>query len=291
MLKTFFKLLLSTVIYTVVFILANAIAPFSQGVRELGTSGSPWGLLLMFITPAWICFTIYYIIRHAQVAGKKLFLYIVFTMFFAQLFMAQIETLFFGEAFPALTKRDILLIMIAGFIPLLVTAPVMIKFFRNTNAEVETEKPDIKDLLKKLGIIGLIYLCVYFTFGYFAAWQFEELRIFYSGSPEKLNFLAHLVNIAKTNPIIFPFQILRGILFGIFVIPLINLFNTKKAFVTSICLIFLYLGITFLVPNALFPDRVRAGHFIELTTSMLLFGIIVGNILWVNKQNKQIEIQ
>jgi len=56
-------------------------------------------------------------------------------------------------------------------------------------------------------------------------------------------------------------------------------------------LIFLYLGITFLVPNALFPDRVRAGHFIELTSSMLLFGIIVGNILWVNKQNKQPEIQ
>jgi hypothetical protein len=35
-----------------------------------------------------------------------------------------------------------------------------------------------------------------------------------------------------------------------------------------------------IIPNKLFPDIVRIAHLIEMTGSMLLFGIIVGNILW-----------
>jgi len=285
-LKTFFKLSLSTVVYTVVFIVASAILPYSQGFKDLGVPDNPYGLLFMFITPALVCFTIYYIVKHARFSGKKLFINIVFVMFFVQLFLVQIETLYFGYAFPALTNLDILFIMIAGLLPLLVTVPLMMKFFENKNAIVETKKIDIKSTLKKLGIIGIIYLCVYMLFGYIIAWQFEELRIFYSGSTEKLNFWYQMLNNVKTDPFIFPFQIIRGILFGAFVIPLINMFNSKKVFITTICLIYVYLGVVLISPNVLFPDMVRIAHFFECTTSMLLFGKIVGNILWVNKTKK-----
>jgi len=269
-----------------VFVLANAFIPFSQGFRDLGVPDNPHGLLFMFITPALVCFTIYYIIKHAQFGGKKLFINIVFVMFFVQLFLVQIETLYFGYAFPALTNLDILFIMIAGLLPLLVTVPLMMKFFPNKNAIVETKEIDIKSTLKKLGIIGIIYLCVYMIFGYVVAWQFEELRIFYSGSAEKLNFWGQMLNNVKTDPFIFPFQIIRGILFGAFVIPLINMFNSKKVFITTICLIYVYLGVVLISPNVLFPDMVRIAHFFECTTSMLLFGKIAGNILWVNKTKK-----
>jgi len=119
-------------------------------------------------------------------------------------------------------------------------------------------------------------------FGYVVAWQFEELRIFYSGSAEKLNFWAQMFNNVKTDPFIFPFQIIRGILFGAFVLPLMHVFKTKKAFITAISLIYVYLGIVLISPNVLFPDAVRIAHFLECTTSMLLFGKIVANILWVN---------
>jgi len=289
MLKTFFKFSLSTVVYTVVFVLANVLMPFSQGFRDLGVPNNPYGLLFMFVTPVLVCFTIYYIVKHARFGGKKLFATIVFVMFFVQLFLVQIETAYFGYAFPALTNLDILFIMLAGLLPLLVTVPMMMKFFRNKNSSVEmAEKKsiDIKSTLKKIGIIGIIYPCIYMIFGYVIAWQFEELRIFYSGSAEKLNFLAQMLNNVKTDPYIFPFQIVRGMLFGAFVIPLINMFNTKKVFITTVCLIYVYLGVILISPNVLFPDMVRIAHFLECTTSMLLFGKIAGNILWVNKTKK-----
>ena len=285
MLKTFLKLSISVVVYTIVFILANTIVPFSQGVRELATSDDPLSLVFLLMTSVWVCFTIYYIIKHAQISGIKLFIQLVLVMFLVQIFMAQIETLFFGQAFPALTKWDVLLIMTVGLMTLLVTVAIMVIFFQNKDAMVEKKAIDTKTISKKLIIIGVLYVFVYFIFGYYVAWQFEDLRVLYSGSPEKLTFWKHLASI---NPILYPFQLLRGILFGVCVLPLMNMVKTKKEFGISVCMMYLYLGIVFLMPNALFPGMARIGHLLEMTSSMLFFGLIVSNILWVNKNHKPV---
>jgi len=284
MIKTFFKLLLATVLFTILFTVANALLPFSQGFKELGSSRDPIALLFLFISSAWTCFTIYFVIMHTDYSGKYLFLNLLFVIFFVQYFMTQIETLFFGHAF-ALSKPDIILLMIAGLFPLLGVTALLVKFFQNKNTVYEKGKVNIRDILVKLGIIGVIYLCVYMIFGYFVAWQFEELRIFYSGSSEKLSFWGKIVNNIKTNPVIFPFQIFRGILFGIAIIPIKNMVSKNKmAFITSVCLIYLCAAVVLLIPNALFPDMVRIAHLIEMSSSMLLFGIIVGNILYESRK-------
>jgi hypothetical protein len=200
-------------------------------------------------------------------------------MFFVQYFMTQIETLFFGGAFPVLTKPDIILIMLAGLFPLLGTVPLLVKFFKNKNIVYEKSKINIKDITIKLAVIGILYLCVYMVFGYFVAWQSEELRLFYTGSTEKLSFWGQMANNIKTNTVIIPFQILRGILFGVAIIPLRNMVNKNKIiFIINVCLIYLCTAIVLIIPNALFPDKVRIAHLIEMSSSMLFFGIIVGNI-------------
>jgi len=285
MIKTALKILLSVVLYALVFTIANIILPFSSGFRELGASADPMGILFILLNGAWICFTIYFIIKHSQIFGKKLFLDILFVIFFVQCFMTQIETLFFGSAFPALTKPDVILIMIANLIPLLATIPLLIKFFKRKDAAsescvIEKQPSNIKSIVLKLGIIGVIYLFVYLVFGYFVAWQFKELRIFYSGSSEKLSFFGQMLNNLAANPVIFPFQIFRGILFGAFIIPLRNMLGKNKmVFITSVCLVYLCTAVMLIIPNVLFPDIVRIGHLIEMTSSMLLFGIIVGNVM------------
>ncbi|GHU70592.1 hypothetical protein FACS189450_05270 [Spirochaetia bacterium] len=285
MIKTIIKLILCTVIYAIVFVMANALMPYSQDFKELGASGNSADLLFMLINAAWVCFTIYFIIHHTKYNGKKLFFNLLFIMFFVQAFMTQMETLFFTGAFPVLTKLDIGLIMAANLIPLSAVILLLIKFFQNKNAAIETEKHNINRVMAKLGIIGIIYLFVYMIFGYFVAWQFEELRIFYSNSAEKLGFFEHLLSNLQANPVIYPFQILRGILFGVFVLPLINMVNkNKRVFITSVCLVYLCTAVMLIIPNALFPDIVRIGHLIEMTGSMFLFGIITGNILWIKKK-------
>jgi len=295
MVKTVFKLILLTIIHALVFVIVNAIMPFSQGFKELGASEDPYVLLFMLVNSGWTCFTIYFITRHTSYRGKSLFFNLLFILFFVQCFMTQIETLFFGNAFPVLTKPDIILIMTASLIPLLVTIPILMKFFLKKPEGVNTDTVNqsspkklslgIKNILYKLGIIGGIYLFVYMFFGYFIAWQFEELRIFYTGSAEKLGFFGQMLNNFKTNLIIFPFQIIRGILFALFIFPLQKMVNKdKKTFIISVCLVYLSTAVMLIIPNVLFPDIVRYGHLIEMFTSMLLFGFITGNILWYKKQ-------
>ena len=285
MVKTVLKITLSIIVYTIVFVIANAILPFSPGFKELGASEDPAGILFILLNATWICFTVYFIIRHTHISGKKLFLNLLFVMFFVQCFMTQIETLFFTSAFPVLTKTDVILIMAAGLIPLLAAIPLLMKFFQHkgdTGESVVIQKQALKpkSIIFKLGIIGIIYLFVYMIFGYFVAWQFEELRIFYSGSAEKVGFFGQMINNFKANPVIFPFQIIRGILFAVFIIPLVNMVNKNKLiFVISVCLVYLCTAIVLIIPNALFPDMVRYGHLFEMTSSMLVFGIIVGNIM------------
>ena len=281
MIKIFFKLLLATVLYSVLFILANAILPFSKEFKELGSSGDPNSFIYLFISSAWICFTIYFIIKNTHYFGKILFINIVLIMFFIQCFMTQIETLFFGYAFSVLTRLDIILIMIAGLVPILGTTTILIKFFPKEIIVYESNNLCIKKILIRLGNIGIIYLCVYMIFGYFVAWQFEDLRIFYTGSSEKLSFWGQMANIIKTSPVTFPFQILRGTLFGLAVIPIFKMINKNKTvFIITVCLIYLCTAIVLIIPNVLFPDIVRIAHLIEMLGSMLLFGIIVGFIMW-----------
>ena len=278
--KTFFKLLLATVLFSVLFMAANALLPFSQEFKELGSSGDPMALVFFLISSAWTCFTIYFVIKNTEYSGKYLFLNLLFVLFFVQYFMTQIETLFFGYAFTVLTKLDIILLMLVGLFPLLGVIALLVKFFQNKNVIHEKGKINIKGILIKLGIIGIIYFCIYMIFGYFVAWQFEELRLFYSGSSDKLSFWGQIANNIKTKPIIIPFQILRGILFGTAIIPIKNMAGKNKmVFITSVCLVYLCAAIVLIIPNALFPDMVRIAHLIEMSSSMLLFGIIVGNIL------------
>ena len=293
MVKTIFKLLLLTVIHVLIFLIGNAFMPYSPDFKELGASSDPIGLLFMLINSGWTCFAIYFIIRHTFYRGRRLFFNLLFILFFIQCFMTQVETLFFGNAFPVLTKIDILLIMAASLIPLLAVIPLAMKLFImksksiNENPEIVKQSLNIKNMLIKLGIIGAIYLFVYMFFGYFVAWQFEDLRIFYTGTPEKLPFFKHIADLILNNPIIYPFQILRGILFAVFIFPLLNMINKSKiTFIISVCLVYLSTAVMLVIPNVLFPDVVRYGHLIEMLSSMLLFGIITGNVLWYNIDKK-----
>ena len=279
MIKKIFKLLLCVTVYTIVFSLTNAVLPFSQRFKELRPPENQAALLFLLINAAWVCFTAYYIIRHSYLSRKKLFLNTVFVVFFVQSFMMQIETALFGYAFSVLTRLDYILITLAGLPPVLAAVLLLVIFFQNKNIEDEKTDVNVKSILKKLGIIGIIYVCVYMLFGYFVAWQFEELRLFYSGSPEKLSFWRQLANNFKTNPLIYPFQILRGILFGVFVLPLKFMIKGKNAFRISVCLVYLCTAMLLVIPNPLFPDMVRIAHLLEMTSSMLLFGIIAGSIL------------
>ncbi len=78
--------------------------------------------------------------------------------------------------------------------------------------------------------------------GYFVAWQEEAVRVFCSGSTELEPFLAHVQQrMIRESPGLLPFQLLRGVL---------------------------WVGLALL--------GVRTTHFVEILSSMTLFGALSG---------------
>jgi len=279
--KKFLKFILLVFLYSLIFVIANAAMPFSKGFKDLRTSEDTITILFMLINNVWTCLTLYFIISRSYIKGIKLVICAAGVVFFVQTFMTQIETLFFGNAF-ILTKFDIILIMLAGLLPMLIVTPLAVKLFQRKETEITTITPFgiTSCMLKKILLIGIIYLAIYMIFGYFVAWQFKDLRVFYTDSAVKLSFFAQLANNMKTNPVIYPFQVFRGALFALATLPLLHFMKTKKDFIISVCLVYLCAAMILIIPNVLFPDTVRMAHFYEMASSMLLFGLISGNLLW-----------
>jgi len=189
--------------------------------------------------------------------------------------MTHIETLLFGSTFFAATKADIFLLMLSGLLPLIATVQLFIKFFQLREDLSMRNKINYKNIPVKLGIIGIIYLCSYILLGFLMTLIFDD-------------FVTHYGEAIENTPNVFlnaAIQISRGILYGAFVIPLLNILNAKRDFILSVCMVFLCAGIQLIIPNELFPENLRYIYLIEMTGAMLLFGIIAGNLLWKLKMS------
>ncbi len=277
--KKFFKFMLVVFVYSVLYTLPNMFLPFSQAFKSVNSSAAdPLSAVFLMVISVFNCFLLHFLVSRSSWRGAKRIAGIVFSVFMVASFMTQIETLFFGGAFEALTTGDVLLIMLAPLPSIVAATLLLVKFYGRKEASPEAGSLPIVPLIKRIAVLGAVYAVVYFLFGYFVAWQFEDLRVFYSGSAVDAGFIGQLMN---NELIIYPFQYLRGLMFVSFTLPLLSMLRkNKKAFLISVCLVYLTTAIVLVIPNPLFPDTVRWAHFAEMLSSMLLFGIITGYVLY-----------
>lgn len=148
----------------------------------------------------------------------------------------------------------------------------------------------------KLAAIALAYLILYWNAGYFIAWQNPELRAFYGQPGEATPFLASLANTLRDDPLLFPFQILRAMLWTLCALPVIRGSRVNVWWTAFL------VGLLFSVPqnighilaNPLIPiASVRLSHMIETASSTFLFGVIVvwllhrGHLPWRLVRNRR----
>jgi hypothetical protein len=122
---------------------------------------------------------------------------------------------------------------------------------------------------------AFIYVVLYFTFGYFIAWQSPALRAYYGGGNSN-GFLTQLTETWRATPWLFPFQFLRGLLWTLLALPIIRMLRgqrLEKAIVVG--LLFAVVTSQLLLPNPLMPYEVRMRHLVETASSNFLFGCIV----------------
>ena len=150
-----------------------------------------------------------------------------------------------------------------------------------TGATSPLPRMSIGAWLWKLALLGIVvYPLLFFTFGYYVAWQNPAVRTFYQGT-DPGSFLLQMRRILSGDGLLLPFEFFRGLLWaGLALLFLWTMNNRPWLGAILLALVFALLeNDSHLFPNPLMPAIVRQTHFIETASSNLIFGLIAAALL------------
>lgn len=267
-------------------------AIFPSSLTEASADNSN-GEILLLLSCVLNTAAILYFIYNSIIKGWKLVGILFLITFGIQYFMSQIETVWFNDSLN-LPINGILAIVTGGAIMSLFFALAAAWLTGNFKDKKEygggTLKVELVPMLKWVTLLAvIIWPLVYFMAGYLIAWQFAEVRLFYSGTTEMASFFS----IMKENVIsgLYFFQIFRGVLWVL--IAYLVLVSTKGTLLRKgliLGLLLSFLGSSqLLLPNPIMPYMVRMGHLVETATSSFLWGLILAWIFGKFTTNEQGE--
>ena len=147
----------------------------------------------------------------------------------------------------------------------------------------------LKEWLWKLGIIYVAYLVLYYSAGYFIAWQNPAVRAFYGSPGEALPFFQQMMHIFTSDPWLTPYQLLRTLIWvagAYLIIRGSRLPLWQTALIVGLMLS-VPQNIGHILPNSLIPlNSVRISHLIETASSTFIFGLIVTWLLYPKQMTR-----
>jgi hypothetical protein len=256
-------------------------------------SGSPGGLLgLMLLAAALNTAVLMIFVHYAEWTGLRLAATVAMVLYFVQFFLSQIETLWFNDAL-GLPMNLIHAIFAGGLFTALLYAPVLVGIMGKLKpvsgpSSLELTGIPMRKLLIRISIlVVLVYPVLYFTAGYFIAWQFEAVRIHYSGSAELKSFWEMLwLNLSNG---LWVWQIARGLLWVLIAWPVLA--AIRGGFPRSGIILGLLFAVLMnaqhLIPNPYMPGIIPLAHGIETASSNFIWGMaiawLVGPLVTISK--------
>lgn len=272
--------ILMMILWVAGLMIGNAIFPSSLMEMETDSNGSAG--FIFFLVSALNAGIILILIYKARYSSWKLAGQVFLVSFGIQYFMSQIETVWFNDSL-GLPARGIAAIVLGGAITLAIFSVIAIWITGKFKSEPDTSNDRIlkRFSVKKIILLSVvIWPLIYFAFGYFVAWQFEEVRLLYSGTTE----MDSLSVIMKANVAsgLYLFQFLRGflwVLIGILVLSMAR--GNRMSNGILLGLLFTILGSSgLLLSNPFMPEMVRIAHLLETSTSSFIWGFIISWTLW-----------
>jgi hypothetical protein len=290
--KNSFVLLVRLLLASVAMFIAYMVSTLVMGQTEttLTPEETSWAGIALVLVSTINALVLAYPILRSRWHGLKLIGAVFVIQFGVETFLTQIESLYFNRALQISTSEMVGLVS-AGAIRALIFAPLAIWFLGRMKHAGRTEEnalsPNSPGLIWRFAGLTVLYPIIYFLFGYFVAWQWEETRLFYTGTTDILPFVIHFRGLFASDPYIIPFQLMRGALWTALAALIVSMMKAKRwESALAVALVFAGLlssGIG-LFPNPYMPSMVRQSHFYEILSSMLLFGGIVG---WTLHRKKQ----
>lgn len=197
-------------------------------------------------------------------------------------FVTQIETWYFLSSL-TVTEQLLVELFLMGlpvafiFIPLAVWI-IGDKRIGSGEGEPFMRYIPAKQWVWKLGLIVIAYLILYWTAGYFIAWQNPDLRAFYGQPGEAMPFFEHTAYTFRNDPTLFLLQVFRALIWTLCAIPVIR--GSKLNVWWTALLVGLFFSVpqnmAHIMANPLIPDAsVRLSHLVETASSTFVFGVII----------------
>ncbi|HUH97748.1 MAG TPA: hypothetical protein VLZ89_10345 [Anaerolineales bacterium] len=137
----------------------------------------------------------------------------------------------------------------------------------------------------KLACAAILYVIVYFTFGYYVAWRTPGLPQFYGGT-DPGTFPAQLDSVLRDTPWLYALQLGRGLIWagvGCLILRMHKGGAWEAGLATGLSFTVL-MNAALLFPNPFMPPFVAHAHTIELLSSNFLYGILLSVLMmWDGK--------
>jgi hypothetical protein len=177
-------------------------------------------------------------------------------------------------------------LFLAGLIMAAVFAPLAVLILGKAKAAVNTTSA-LQLSIGKAGLIVVVYLVLYFTFGYFIAWRNPAVRSYYGGS-DPAGFIGQITSLMRSEPLLFLLQAARALLWAALALPVLRMMRGKWwERGLAVALLFTVMTSQLLLPNPLMPTEVRMAHLVETASSNFLFGWLVALILGRDLDNAE----
>jgi hypothetical protein len=218
--------------------------------------------------------------RRSSFKGLALLGQLLTLSFGVQVFLTQIETAYFLNAFPLLVGNfQVYNLIIRGLITSALFS-VLVTWMTGGFSRLPRPEPAFTtpadSSLKHGAWLGAAYFVLYMFFGYFTAWQVQELRLFYGGPAELNGFFEQYASALMGKPEFPVFQYFRGILWLLCLVPLFKGFTGNRLELVALSALALALLPTAQLSfaNPLMPAGVSLGHFWEVSISTGIFGAL-----------------
>ena len=271
-----FRILLLAVLYMICISLVFALVlPKQQNLPEAEQATIlPALLTLSFLNTVVIA----YLVSRSRWTGWKLVLTLCFVIFGVTTVMPQIETAVFVSLPGGLLPR----LFVAGFLFAAIFSPLVVLILGNRHQHEATQDDvyrlprTLNQWLWKLSVIAVVYVFLYFIFGYFVAWQSPAVRAYYAGS-DAGNFFAQMSSTLRDSPWLLLLQFFRGLLWAALAVPVIRMMKGKwwEAGLAVALLFGVVMNTQLLLPNPLMPKDVRMAHLLETAVSNFIFGWVL----------------
>jgi hypothetical protein len=270
-----------TIVLFVCFAVAGGAVGFASDSRASEQTGASTLLLLAVCLLQVMVMT--HLILRSRWTGWRLAAAAFFIFYGVTTFMPQIESAVFLTRLPPGTLPRLFLMGVLIAVPFSVLAVLILG---KRKAGVVDTQPNSRLVMPasewawKLVVIAVVYVILYFTFGYFIAWRHPGVAEYYGGV-DPGSFLAQMRIVLRNTPWLVPFQILRALCWVALALPAIRMLKGKwPETALAIGLLFaVVMNAPLLLPNPYMPESVRMAHLVETASSNLIFGAFIAWLL------------